>query len=504
MSFVAQKIPRSPNKRRVIVPHVPWFKDIHQVADNLTPGFADAVHAAIRSAAGKVTADQWLAMAVDKRVNVDKLDHIIETLTTVLRPQLERDYATAVRGAGQKTLDVLAHGPKRTSEARAFADPVPYVAKDYITAGNTWVGKAGARGPMIKNATPAQAKIIQQSLADIPAGILNGIDTIQVGGLKYSGAQYKGKFIQTSDDLFSAKFRSQAPDILVHEVGHHYQQVLEHAPNKDAIMKELMPAKFSYGPMPRGTQTAALYDQKMRGETFAEAFKMRVVDGKSFGPLSDSMFQSIGLPPIVPPVVVGAVLGPAPRVVVTGLFDMMDPKAISYAATRAGELITAISEDVRVNVRTVLARSMQGEYDVRATARLLQDVVGLTPRQANAVENFYRDLTLKEEVSWDKAGKMADDYANRLLRQRATTIARTETIRSSNFGVSQGFIQAQGQGLLPPEIERTWIVTADGDVCPECEALDGEQVGLDESFSSGDDAPPAHPSCRCAVGIVEA
>ena len=43
--------------------------------------------------------------------------------------------------------------------------------------------------------------------------------------------------------------------------------------------------------------------------------------------------------------------------------------------------------------------------------------------------------------------------------------------------------------------DKKWIV-GDG-CCPDCEALEGEVVGLEEPFSNGVQHPPGHPGCRC-------
>ncbi|HXN32796.1 MAG TPA: phage minor head protein [Polyangiaceae bacterium] len=77
---------------------------------------------------------------------------------------------------------------------------------------------------------------------------------------------------------------------------------------------------------------------------------------------------------------------------------------------------------------------------------------------------------------------------------RAEMIARTEIIR------------AHGQGQLAAMrdsgvVERkAWSTAEDDDVSEECEAnADQGGIDLDDAFDSGDDAPPAHPNCRCAL-----
>lgn len=45
--------------------------------------------------------------------------------------------------------------------------------------------------------------------------------------------------------------------------------------------------------------------------------------------------------------------------------------------------------------------------------------------------------------------------------------------------------------------EKIWRTSIDDRVCPICSPLEGEQKGINELFSAGVEAPPAHVSCRC-------
>lgn len=95
---------------------------------------------------------------------------------------------------------------------------------------------------------------------------------------------------------------------------------------------------------------------------------------------------------------------------------------------------------------------------------------------------------LEEGWSNDKlADALADSYA--FSDERAEMIARTETARADVEGNLAGY-RALG-------VERKqWL--ASEDACEDCEALDGEQVGIDDSFGEhGGFGPPAHPHCRC-------
>jgi SPP1 gp7 family putative phage head morphogenesis protein len=107
---------------------------------------------------------------------------------------------------------------------------------------------------------------------------------------------------------------------------------------------------------------------------------------------------------------------------------------------------------------------------------------------------------IDEGVTRLVARQRAEKYTQKLIRTRAQTIARTETMRASNEGQAQLWRQAQEMGLLTGKEQKVWQVA---DPCPICAPLDGERVGINEDFSVGQD-PPLHPRCRCTFGLVAA
>lgn len=118
----------------------------------------------------------------------------------------------------------------------------------------------------------------------------------------------------------------------------------------------------------------------------------------------------------------------------------------------------------------------------------IQRALTLTPREQEWVQR-----RLEEE-----GRREARLYERELLTARAKLIAEME-VRSA---VTQGQITAaRATGARAGTVkEKVWTVAEDP--CEDCAELDGEQVGLDEPFSSGDDGPPAHPNCRCHLSIV--
>lgn len=71
---------------------------------------------------------------------------------------------------------------------------------------------------------------------------------------------------------------------------------------------------------------------------------------------------------------------------------------------------------------------------------------------------------------------------------RAEMIAQTESVNAYQSGLMNFGIETGAKS-------KTWEALAGA--CPVCAPLDGETVGIAESFSNGLDRPPGHPRCRC-------
>lgn len=203
-------------------------------------------------------------------------------------------------------------------------------------------------------------------------------------------------------------------------------------------------------------------------------------------------------------------------------FDRSNPEAIRWAAEQSSLLIRGLTEETREAVREILARAIRDGIPPRQSARLIQQTIGLSTQQALAVERV-RQQILSNPGGLVKAGTLrirvprggaseafverrVAQYSGRLLAQRALLIARTETIRAAVAGQNLLWRQALAEGLLRGTERRRWIITPDDRLCPSCEAMDGEEVGLDELFESDTlgavDGPPLHPDCRCGLGLA--
>lgn len=194
--------------------------------------------------------------------------------------------------------------------------------------------------------------------------------------------------------------------------------------------------------------------------------------------------------------------------VITGRFDLRNPYSEDFVRRRGAALVSGITGAARQRIRDAIERGFVEGVPVRTTARALRETLGLDDRLSRAVERQIR--TMADAGSDDDAiESAARAYADRLTAYRAETIARTETMTASNQGTLDSWRQAEREGLLPGGMKKRWI-HADGSsrTCPICNELgDSDPVPVDEDFRSGVlgesfARPPAHPNCRCTVGLV--
>jgi len=95
----------------------------------------------------------------------------------------------------------------------------------------------------------------------------------------------------------------------------------------------------------------------------------------------------------------------------------------------------------------------------------------------------------------DSAAELSDtiEGLSAFSEARADMIARSEVVRSHASGQMTAMRES---GVVK---QKAWS-TAGEDVCDECQDNEDEgPIDIDDDFPSGDDAPIAHPLCRCSV-----
>jgi len=183
-------------------------------------------------------------------------------------------------------------------------------------------------------------------------------------------------------------------------------------------------------------------------------------------------------------------------------FSGKNPDAQRAAIQQGGLAIRQVSDETRGAVRALIAQGITDGIPPARLARLVQQTVGLTARQARGVANLDTQLR-RAGIKPSRVKARVESYRNRQLRRRARTIARTETMGALNRGKLESGRAATKEGLFNNP-EKRWVLTPDERLCPLCSPMENETVPLEDSFSNNLSAPPRHPQCRCTISITEA
>jgi hypothetical protein len=185
--------------------------------------------------------------------------------------------------------------------------------------------------------------------------------------------------------------------------------------------------------------------------------------------------------------------------------DAVPRSAEELARAQIGRLIRELSPAQLAAVRQQLANLLQ----LGPTPEVLGAIAratGLTSQQTQQVANTYR-RALENGMAPGSAMETAQAHADRLLAQRAQTIARHEAVDYTNQVVlARGRAVDGGNGIMVKQ----WVSARDvrvdgGSPLGVCRQLDNNaRIPIDEPFvvdGEAFDAPPAHIGCRCLLEI---
>jgi len=183
-------------------------------------------------------------------------------------------------------------------------------------------------------------------------------------------------------------------------------------------------------------------------------------------------------------------------------FDAKNEMAQAYAGRQAARYVTRVSAETKAGLQGIIGKSIREGITARNTAKLIKSSVGLNGPQGAAVNTYYNKM-IARGTDPGRAWKLADKYSDKLLKARAKTIARTETMGALNGGALEQARQRRDAGLYLNPMKK-WKITADEVTCTVCRPLEGQVRPLEGTFSTGVSAPPAHPNCRCTLSFFEA
>ena len=144
------------------------------------------------------------------------------------------------------------------------------------------------------------------------------------------------------------------------------------------------------------------------------------------------------------------------------IFRQVNERAAKWAEHNAADLVSQVSKTTRREIHDEIARGLEE---------------GLT----------------KDEIA-DNVQELTSfsDY-------RSELIARTEVANANSAGALEGYKSARDTAGV--RVLKEWILGPEP--CPICQDnADDGPIELDDVFSSGDDAPSAHPNCECALSPV--
>lgn len=192
--------------------------------------------------------------------------------------------------------------------------------------------------------------------------------------------------------------------------------------------------------------------------------------------------------------------------------DPWSDPVVAWARTQSATLIREITSQQQQAVRQLLTRVATGDLPYKAAAHALTQIVGLTARQEATVARYRAGLVAQagpnravRGLTPDRIEDLTDRYRDRLIRQRATVIARTEALTALNHG--QYVLWQQSALATDPTMVKRWVIAADERTCVPCQRLDGQTRRLTEPFAIRGQLvqhPPGHPQCRCTLVLVRA
>jgi hypothetical protein len=185
-------------------------------------------------------------------------------------------------------------------------------------------------------------------------------------------------------------------------------------------------------------------------------------------------------------------------------FDYKNPGIERIWRKRTGEwMVDPLVKGGRESIQDIVYTQFTQGLNPRDLVGEIKNYIGLYPRLARAHTNYV--LSLKQtDMAPERIDELSENYYDKLLTYRANMIARTETNFMLNRGQLEVWQQGQENGIIPLGATKVWVV--DGNPCEDCQEMDGEAVGLAESWVTPDgdvvEVPTEiHPHCACMMTI---
>jgi len=182
--------------------------------------------------------------------------------------------------------------------------------------------------------------------------------------------------------------------------------------------------------------------------------------------------------------------------------DALAELRAQWARSQASSLVQMIADQQRTAIREIIAEAITRSANPLETARDIRQVIGLRPDQVRSLQRLRATLQANQ-TPVAETRKALEKAARRKLKERSELIARTENSTAISAAREIEWLRAAEEGEIDPDVRRKWIVR---DPCRICRGLSrlppvrlGEPWVLEGKVYF---APPAHPNCKCSVGLV--
>ena len=188
-------------------------------------------------------------------------------------------------------------------------------------------------------------------------------------------------------------------------------------------------------------------------------------------------------------------------------FNVADPLVLVAIDRVVAQQITGISVTTQEAIQGIVRRAIESGQGIHAQIQEIRQLVGLTSGQAASVARYRAGLR-EAGTSPERLATLVERRSAFFRRQRAITIARTETMNAVSAGAYERLQHAVRAGYADAtRLRRHWLVAFDERTCPTCSAIPGlnpDGVGVSEPFRTPSGPvfhPAVHPRCRCAVAL---
>lgn len=187
----------------------------------------------------------------------------------------------------------------------------------------------------------------------------------------------------------------------------------------------------------------------------------------------DTPFIQVAYKPVANSIVAGAasaqtIYGRTPKVPMQSTSSIIQDLTTQHVAALVGKKVLKDGS---------IVDNPNAAYDITDTMR--EDI-------ASSIKKSLALGLTSDEAAAEIEDIVGDPY-------RAERIANTEAVNAYNSGVKEYGDQTDAVG-------KEWEDAGADDECAS--NSDQGPIPFDDDFDSGDDAPPAHPNCRCALRLV--